>query len=130
MNSRRGLLSRIPGSRPFRLNSLGGLILIVGLSIALSIWLDQDRIDRGSARSNGAEPLAPEDSRRYSHDVELYYGETGMLMEKWKGWVSEMTHGKPLAATIAVSSICLAGGLFYLGARRSPAPGVNSSSLS
>jgi hypothetical protein len=118
----KGLFSRIPGSRRLRLNLLGAIILIAGLSSAASIWLEQDRIDRQkSARGdNSAEPLSPQDSRRYTHDVELYYGETGMLMEKWKAWFRNMTQRKPLAETIAVGSVGLAAGLFFLGTRHTP----------
>jgi hypothetical protein len=107
------------------LNLLGLTILLAGLGSAAFIWLDQDRIDRqkSAQATNGAETLSPEDSRRYTHDVELYYGETGMLMEKWKRWVREMTQGKPLAEMIAVVSLLSAGGLFYLASRRNRASG-------
>jgi hypothetical protein len=103
---------------------LGVTILVAGLSSAACIWLTQDRIDKqaNAGGTSATEPLSPEDSRRYTHDVELYYGETGMLMEKWKRWFQELTHGKPLANTIAVASLILASGLFYLAANRnSPA---------
>ena len=72
---------------------------------------------------NASESLSPEDSRRYTHDVELYYGETGMLVEKWKRWFQKMTRGKPLADSIAVASFVLAGGLFYLAANRNHSAG-------
>lgn len=96
------------------------IILVAGLSSAASIWLAQDRIDR-QKRLEGAsatEPLSPEDSRRYTHDVELYYGETGMLVEKWKRWFAEMTHGKGLADTIAAASLILGSGVLYVTANR------------
>jgi len=101
-----------------RLRLLGMTILVAGLSSAASIWLAQDRIDRQKRVEgmNAAEPLSPEDSRRYTHDVELYYGETGMLMEKWKRCFAEMTHGKGLAGTIAVASLVVGSGLFYVAA--------------
>jgi hypothetical protein len=100
------------------------IVLIGGLSSAASIWLAQDRIDRQS-RAEGANttgPLSPEDSRRYTHDVEMYYGETGLLMDKWKRWLEKMTQGKPLATTIAVVSLALAVGLFYAAAKRGNPP--------
>jgi len=111
------------------LNLLGVTILLAGLGIATSIWLDQDRVDRqkSAQATNGAETLSPEDSRRYTHDVELYYGETGMLMEKWKRWLQEMTRGKPLADVIGIASLVSAGGLFYLAARRNRPSGPRES---
>jgi hypothetical protein len=114
------LSSQTPARRRLILNLLGLIVLIAGISSAASIWLAQDRIDRqaNAGATNATEPLSPEDSRRYTHDVELYYGETGMLMEKWKRWIHEMTQGKPLADTIAVASLILASGLFYVASNR------------
>ena len=70
------------------------------------------------------EPLSPEDSRRYTHDVEVYYGETGLLMEKWQRSLEEWTQGKPLAKLIAAGSLILATGLFYAGANRDRPTGL------
>ncbi len=120
-----------PGRRRFTLNLVGVVILGAGLSTAASIWLTQDRIERqrSAGDSSMTGPLAPEDSRRYTRDVEIYYGETGLLMEKWRRWLEEWTQGKPLAEVIAVASLILAGGLFYAEANRSrktrlPTPGT------
>jgi hypothetical protein len=117
------LFSRMPRGRRARFNWLGVTVLVAGLGSATSIWLDQDRLDRQNRAqgSNGGEPLSIEDSRRYTRDVALYYGETGLLMEKGKRWFKDMTQGKPLAETIAVVSVGGAGGLFYLASRRNPA---------
>ena len=112
------------------LNLLGVLILLGGLGSATFIWCVQDQIERQAlaAQTNGqgpgssAQPLAPEDSRRYTHDVEMYYGETGILMDKWSRWWNELTHGKPLAETIAFSSLIVASGLLYATSPRRPAP--------
>lgn len=103
------------------LNLLAVIVLICGLGTASSIWLAQDRTNRkGSAGGTDITgPLFPQDSRRYTHNVELYYGETGLLMDKWKRWWNEMTQGKPLATIIAVASLVMAGGCFYLAANQS-----------
>jgi hypothetical protein len=101
-------------------NLLGLIILVGGLASAASIWLAQDRTDKQRSAGGGdtAGPLSPEDSRRYTHDVELYYGQTGLLVEKWKRWWEEWTHGKPLAKVMAVASLIVASGLFYAAANR------------
>ena len=69
------LCSPPPARNRLMLKVLGVVILVSGLGSATSIWLTQDRIDRqqsaGDASITG--PLSPEDSRRYAHDVELYY---------------------------------------------------------
>lgn len=104
------------------LRVLAVTILVSGLGSAISIWLAQDRIDR-QTRAEGTDiagPLSPEDSRRYTHDVEMYYGKTGLLMDKWGRWWEEMTHGKGLAKSIAVASLVIAGGVFYWATKRGP----------
>jgi len=104
----------------FMLNLLGVIILVAGLGSAAFIWLAQDRIDRQSSAAGEdiTGPLSPEDSRRYTHEVEMYYGETGLLMEKWRRWWDEWTQGKRLAGVIAVAAVILASGLFYQAANR------------
>jgi hypothetical protein len=103
-------------------NLLGVIILLVGFGSAVFIWRAQDRIDRqdstGGTTDIAAAPLAPEDSRRYTHDMELYSGKTGLLMDKWMRWFEGLTHGKSLAKTIAVLSLVAASGCF-LSARAS-----------
>jgi hypothetical protein len=102
------------------LRVLAVIILVSGLGSAISIWVAQDRID-GQTRAEGTDiagPLSPEDSRRYTHDMEVYYGQTGLLLDKWGRWWEEMTHGKPLARAIAVTSLVVAGGVFYLTTNR------------
>ena len=110
-----------PARTRLLLGLLGAFILAGGLAAAASLWLAQDRLDRQRS-ADGVDitgPLSPEDSRRYTRDVEVYYGQTGLLMDKWGRWWEEWTHGKPLAEVIAVASLILASGLFYAAANRS-----------
>jgi len=102
------------------LRLLSLVILVSGLGAASSIWLAQDRLDRqrNAEGANMTEPLSPEDSRRYTHDVEVYYGQTGVLLDKWDRWFEEWTQGKPLAELIGATSLILAASLFYAGANR------------
>ena len=102
------------------LRVLAVTILVSGLGSAISICRDQDRIDRqtGPEGTDIAGPLSPEDSRRYTHDVQVYYGETGLLMDKWGRCWEEMTHGKALAKTIAVASLVVASGVFCAAHRK------------
>jgi hypothetical protein len=110
------------------LNLIAVTVLVAGLGSAASIWSVQDRIDR-QAKARGTdspESGSPEDSRRYSRDVQLYYGDTGLLLEKWKRWLGELAHGKPLAYTIGMGSLVLALGLFYVADHRPPGPPPSS----
>jgi hypothetical protein len=117
------LLSPTPARIRLMLKLLAVIVLAVGLGSAASIWLAQDRIDRqtSAAGADVSGPLSPDDSRRYTHDVEVYYGETGLLMDKWERWLGAMTRGKPLATTIAVVSVGAALVLFRLTATQSRA---------
>ena len=95
------------------------VILLSGLVTATAIWLSQDRIDRQARAqrnqdSRVMEALSPEDSRRSTHDVEMYYGKSGLLLDKATRWLEELSHGKPLAWTIAVASLVIAGGCLFL----------------
>ena len=125
MTTNRTLLPSAPSARRgLTLKLLGLLILLVGFGSAVVIWQAQDRMDRqrgdgGTTDTSGA-PLAPEDSRRYTHDMEQYYGKTGLLADEWTRWFEGLLHGKSLAKTIAVLSLVAASGCF-LGARVSKA---------
>ena len=110
----------------FMLKLLGVVILVSGLGAATSIWLAQDRLDRQQSAGgpNATEPLSPADSRRYTHDVQVYYGETGLLMDKWQRWFQEWTQGKRLAELIAAASLVLATGVFWVSANRGRPTGI------
>lgn len=103
------------------LKLVGLLILLGGLSSARAIWLKQDRLDRQTAAlvaknpaaADVLDPMSPDDSRRYTHDAELYYGKTGLLMDKLWRHLEGLTHGKGLADTIAVGSVVAAVGCFW-----------------
>ena len=45
------------------------------------------------------------------HDAELYYDKPGLLVERWKGALGELTRGKGLALAIGVVSLVVAGGI-------------------
>ena len=120
------LFSPTPATNRLMLKLLGVVMLVSSLGAASSIWLAQDRLDRqrSAEGANMTEPLSPEDSRRYTHDVEVYYGETGVLLDKWQRWFEEWTQGKPLAELIGTASLILAASLFYAGANRRRSTGL------
>ena len=116
---KRALWPFIPsGGRGLYLNLLGLLILLTGLGSSVFIWQSQNFLDEQDRKEGTTDlataPLAPEDSRRYTHDTELYYGETGLLMDKWARWFEGLTHGKSLAKTIGVLSLAAATGCFWI----------------
>jgi len=98
------------------LNWAGIVILLVGLDSAVLIWRAQDRIEReeeATQTTDPATPLSPLNYRKHARDVEIYYGQSGVLMEK----AEALLHGKPLAKAIAVVSVLTATGLFLVAAR-------------
>jgi hypothetical protein len=96
----------------------GLLILLAGLGSSVFVWLAQDRIDRQERKQGVADmaaaPLEPDDSRLYTHDMELYYGQSGLLVDKWRRWFEGLARGKSLAKTIAVLSLAAGGGCFLM----------------
>lgn len=80
------------------------------------IWRAQDQTEREEAAeqaANPSAPLAPLDSRKQVRDVEMYYGQLGVLVEE----AEELLQGKALAKTIAFVSVIMATGLFLVAAR-------------
>ena len=75
------------------LNRLGIVVLLIGIGSAIIIyWSGQVRSARqfnqqGSFNAEGGwkdGTLPPEDTKRFSRDVEMYYGKVGLLVVKWQ----------------------------------------------
>lgn len=108
---------------PRRLKLIGYLVLLIGLGSSVAIWRAQERMDRRNAsfRTNDISGyLSPDDSRRYTREVEIYYGKTGVLFERWTRKAETLAHGKPLAVTIAIVSILAAASCFLFAAVQLP----------
>lgn len=94
---------------------LGFVILALGFLSAAWIWhLPDEPDDAEVLRQHGV--LAPGDSAKYQHQVEIYYGKTGLLMDSFLRRAAQLSHGKPLAETVAAVSMIGAGGCFLVGA--------------
>ena len=106
------------------LNWLGVVILLAGLGSATVIWRtsgpdsanpDQERIDPST-------PLAPSDSRKQTRQIEIYYGKTGVLAERWREEIERFKSGRPLAKLVVVVSLIAAFGCFLLASRQTMWP--------
>ncbi len=102
----------------------------MGFGCAAAVWLGQDRIERRTrARQTNelgsafTEALPPDDSSRYAYDVEKYYGKSGQLLDKWTRRLQSLAHGKRLAWTLAVASLLVAGGCFFISIAYHPEMG-------
>jgi hypothetical protein len=98
---------------------MGALVLLVGFISATFIWRTQGQVgkENDDEAANPAAPLATSDSRKQSREVEIYYGKTGLLLERWSERVEGLAHGKPVAKLIAVVSSLTAVGCFFVAAR-------------
>jgi hypothetical protein len=103
------------------LNLAGMLILLVGLASAVIILRAHAGEQQTSDEQiiNPEAPLTPSDSRKQSREIEIYYGKTGLLFERWSEQAAALFHGKALAKVIAIGSGIMASGCF-LAARRVP----------
>ena len=80
-------------------------ILAAGLGAALAIWLAAPPAAAGAA-------YAPEDSKQYLREMEMYGGKANVMASALRQWFEGLWHGRRLAATIACLTPLVV--LFYL----------------
>lgn len=100
-----------PGNAsPFhlRFNIAGFLILVVGMVIAISIYV-MAVDDSGTALSNEVG-----DTKRYGYELERIGGKAAVLAVKFNQWFESLWHGRQLASTVALLSIVVALGCFLI----------------
>jgi hypothetical protein len=90
-------------------------VMILGLASAAWIWQVEGSNDSkaGDAPENA---FSLSQSPKYQRQVEIYYGKTGLLLDQWSRDLAALTHGKPLAAVVGISSILAASFAFLLSA--------------
>ncbi|MBI5204695.1 MAG: hypothetical protein HZA11_07250 [Nitrospirae bacterium] len=105
---------------PTRLYLISAIILLVGLGSALWIYLaagDNSESVLGYEISGGnAYLVAPENSKKYVHDLKLIGGNAAVFADEFSRWFIGLWHGKSLAFTTA----CIAGFIslvFFFAAR-------------
>ena len=112
------------------LSVLSVVILVAGLASALMIY-----------RSAGNEPgsvlgyeegdvsdrvVAPQDSKKYLRDLELYGGKMNVLSTELRQWFSGFWQGESLGLTVAVITIILSFGMLYTASRVPPRSGTGT----
>jgi len=106
-----------------RLYLIGTLVLLVGLGSSLFIYLKagNDPDDPVGYEITGGEvdPIAPNDSKRYLRDMEMYGGKANILASELTSWFAGLWHGRSLAFTLSGLSILTSSGLFFVGRRLS-----------
>jgi hypothetical protein len=83
------------------------IILIAGLGSALAIYATADEIPEN--------PFAEyENSKRFLNGVERLGGKTAVLAHDLSRWFSALWQGEQLAFTVAIITIVVAGGYYFI----------------
>lgn len=94
------------------------IILMVGLSGAILIYMtaenDTDSFLVYEAIGGYIHPMAPEGSKMYGHDLELYGGKANVPADEFMRWFAGLWHGKSLAFTVACIAIFISFGFFFV----------------
>lgn len=98
------------------LHIITAIVLLAGLGSAVLIYLTAEN---ESEENYGYELLAPGNSKRYIHDLELYGGKANVLADKLTNWFTGLWHGRSLAFTVAFITIFISCWLFVV-ARQLP----------
>jgi hypothetical protein len=86
---------------------LSALILLVGLGSSVAIYLTAENgSDYGLINDF-------ENSKTYTHDLELYGGKANVLANELGNWFSGLWHGQSLAFTVAFITIVVSLGFFF-----------------
>lgn len=103
-----------------RLNLIAAVILLAGLGSAAIIYLTA-----GNGPESAFGPGGIEDSRMYTHDLELYGGKFSVEADEFTRWFGGLWHGRSLAFPVAFMAAAASLG-FFIAARRLP-PGSGKS---
>jgi len=105
-----------PPRRPL-IHYAGVAILVAGLvSAALIYAFATDDPDAEAAAEIAS-------SRAYQHNLELMGGKFALLSTEFDDWFASLWRGRPLAYTVAVLSIAVAGVCFWVAHVSAPLPG-------
>lgn len=100
------------------LKLLSAIVLVVGLGSAIIIYLtaekDSDNAAGYEVVGGGLYPSAPENSRMYERDLELYGGKAAVLANEFRYWFTGLWHGRALAITIAGIAIIISVVIFFV----------------
>ena len=100
-----------------RLYLIGALVLLFGLAAAALVYATSTD-DAGPAvgyvvADGKVYAIAPGESKKYRHDLELYGGKAALIADDFGNWFAGLWKGRALALTLAGISIAIAGLLFY-----------------
>jgi hypothetical protein len=101
-----------------RLYLITAIILLVGLGSAVLIYMTAENYSGGvlgyEIVGGSVYPIAPEDSKKYIHDLTLYGGKAAVIADEFNRWFVGLWHGKSLAFTVACITIFISLGFFFV----------------
>jgi hypothetical protein len=101
-----------------RLKLISAIILLAGLGSAVILYLragnDSDNVLGYESAGGEVYPIAPDNSKMYVHDLELYGGKAAVLANEFRYWFVGLWHGKSLAVTVACIAILISFGVFFV----------------
>lgn len=108
------LLGTDPLLRQHRIRRVTAGILAVGLGGAALIYL--------RAAPQAANPLGyqPEDTKKYLRELEVYGGKLNVLVTEFRRWFEGLWQGRSLAVSVAVLTLLLAMGFWFVATRLAP----------
>lgn len=106
-----GMLSKMkrkPRNLQRRLYLITAIILVVGLSNAILIYLTTENV------SEDVLVYQFEHSKKYRHDLELIGGKANVLADDFYRWFGGLWHGKSLAFIVAFITVVISSGFFFV----------------
>jgi hypothetical protein len=98
-----------------RLYLVAAVILLAGLCGALIIYIAAGSGDNSLADTGNFFQLGPGESKRYTHDLELYGGKSSVLADELMRWFDGLWEGRSLAFTVAGISLFVSSMFFLTG---------------
>lgn len=99
------------------LNLIGALILVAGAGSAALIYQRAGEVPCGAwgyeVVDGAIYPIMPENSKLYRHNLEVYGGKFGVMMDDCRRWFLGLWQGKSLAFILACATIIISLGFFY-----------------
>jgi len=93
------------------------IMLLVGLGSAVIIYLSAENNSVSvlgyEVEGGQVNPIYPEDSKLFIHNLELYGGKANVLVNDFRQWFTSLWHGKSLAFTVASITVVISAGVCF-----------------
>ena len=93
------------------------VVLLAGLGSALLIYHSSNAHSGDGQIYEDGYAIAPEDTKQYLRELELYGGTANVLADEFRQWFAGLWRGKSLAATITCFTVIISAGMFYVSYR-------------